>query len=303
MAQLSLSPACTKLVACAASFRIAMRYYYLSDVVSSIANRPVAAITGASSGIGAAFARKLAPGHDFILIARRKDRLEELARELSANHGSVCELLEADLTDEADLATVASALESNERLAILINNAGFGTKGLFWEATLESQQKMHELHVTATMRLSHGVLPRMVARNSGTLINVSSVSAFVRSAGSASYCATKSWMNAFSEALHLELRSIGSHVYVQALCPGYTYSEFHDALAVDRTKLAPKALWMTSEQIVDASLQGVQQRKFLVIPGWHYRLAASVLSKLPTGMRIALESRAGRRYGSAKASR
>jgi hypothetical protein len=244
----------------------------------------VAAITGASSGIGAAFAWKLAPGHDFILIARRKDRLEQLARELFAAHGSSAELLQADLTDEADLAKVAAALQANERLALLINNAGFGKPELFWEASLDSQETMQRLHVMATVRLSHGVLRGMVARDSGAVINVS----------------TKSWMAVFSEALHLELRSIGSKVYIQALCPGFTYSEFHDTFGVSRETLAPSQFWMTAEAVVEASLRGLRRRKFLVVPGWHYRLLTSALSSMPTGWRMALALSVARRRGATK---
>ena len=151
----------------------------------------------------------------------------------------------------------------------------------------------------ATMRLSYAALRNMVARDSGAVINVSSVAAFVRAARSASYCATKSWMAVFSEALHLELQSASSKVYIQALCPGYTYSEFHDALGVDREKLAPSWLWMTAEQVVDASLRGFLQRKFLVVPGWHYGVMTSVLSKLPTGLRL---STCFRRSAKARAS-
>lgn len=258
--------------------------------------RPVVAITGASSGIGAAFARKLAPGHDFVLIARRADKLEQLAQELAAKFGSRAEVVQADLSQERDLAMAAGTLERNQRLALLVNNAGFGTKGLFWEASLESQDKMHQLHVTATMRLTHVALRNMVSRGSGAVINVSSVAAFVRGIGSASYCATKSWMAVFSEALHLELRSIGSKVYVQALCPGYTYSEFHDSMGADRTQLAPSAMWMTAEQVVDASLRGMHKRRFLVVPGWRYWIVSALLPKMPVGWRISLESAEWRRW-------
>ncbi len=268
----------------------------MSSQVAASVSRPVVAITGASSGIGAAFARKLAPGHDFILIARRRDRLEQLSSELSAEYGSRADLLQADLSLETGLAEAAATLEANERLALLVNNAGFGTTELFWEASLESQEKMHRLHVMATMHLSHAVLRGMVARDHGAIINVSSVAAFVRAPGSASYCATKSWMTVFSEALHLELRSVGSNVYVQALCPGYTYSEFHETLGVDRKKLAPAPLWMTAEQVVDASLRGFRRQQFLVIPGWPYRLATSVVSKIPAGWRMALASAVTRRH-------
>ena len=129
--------------------------------------RSVAVITGASSGIGVVFARKLAAQHDLLLIARRKELLEALATELTALHGSVVSVLPADLTQEKDLALVADRIASEPNLALLVNNAGFGTRGVFWEANLEGQEQMHRLHVTATVRLSHAALKNMVGKNSG----------------------------------------------------------------------------------------------------------------------------------------
>jgi len=253
-------------------------------------DRPLAAITGASSGIGATFARKLAPDHDLLLIARRADRLEQLAGELLSQYGSHCECLKADLTEERDLGIVAERLEAEARLELLVNNAGFGTEGRFWEAGFASQEGMHKLHVMATIRLTHAALRNMVARDRGAIVNVASVAAFVRSARSASYCATKSWMAVFTEALYLELRGVGSKVSVQALCPGFTYSEFHDVAGLDRGKLASPAFWMTAEQVVESSLDGLRRSKLFVIPGWRYRMLTSILSKLPTGWRLAVET-------------
>ncbi len=256
--------------------------------------RNVVAITGASSGIGAAFARRLAPEHDLLLIARRQDRLEQISRELSSKYESRAEVLKADLTSETDLAMVAERIANEERLVLLVNNAGFGTKGRFWEAPVESQELMHKLHVMATLRLSHAALRNMVARDVGAVINVASVSAWVRVPGSIGYSATKSWMTVFTEGLHLELRSKGSHVAVQALCPGFTYTELHDNLGVDRSRLAGPRFWMTPQQIVDASLNGLQRRKLFVIPGWRYRLITAFLATVPTGLRLAIESIATR---------
>jgi uncharacterized protein len=257
--------------------------------------RTVVAITGASSGIGAAFARKLAPEHDLILIARRKDRLEEMAHEFSNRYGSCAEVLPADLASETDLAAAAKKIGDEKRLVLLVNNAGFGTKGRFWEAPLTTQEQMHKLHVMATVRLTHAALRNMVPRDSGGVINVASVSAWVRAQGSTSYCATKSWMIAFTEGLYLELRGLGSNTTVQALCPGYTYTEMHDTMAVDRHRLAGSKFWMTAEEVVEASLDGLRRGKLFVIPGWRYRLLTAVLSKLPIGVRLAVESRTERR--------
>ena len=120
---------------------------------------------------------------------------------------------------------------------------------------------MHKLHVMATLKLTHAALGKMVARDRGAVVNVSSVAAFIRSARSASYCATKTWMAVFTEALYLELRSVGSNVAVQALCPGFTYSEFHDVAGLDRRGLAPAAFWQSAEEVVEASLDGLRRGK------------------------------------------
>ncbi len=256
--------------------------------------RTVVAITGASSGIGEMFARRLAPEHDLLLIARRKERLQELAREFSDTQGSRVEVIQADLTSETDLAAVAERIGNEQRLVLLINNAGFGTKGRFWEVPLESQEQMHRLHVMATVRLTHAALRNMVPRDSGGIINVASVSAFVRSPGTTSYAATKTWMTTFTEGLYLELRGMRSNVTVQALCPGFTYSEFHDAMGADRSRLAGPAFWLTAEEVVDASLDGLGRRKLFVIPGWRYRLIAAFLSAVPTPLRLRIESVTGR---------
>jgi short-subunit dehydrogenase len=256
--------------------------------------RTLAVITGASSGIGATFARKLAPERDLLLVARRKERLEELAAELSARHQASVEILVADLSNPIEVASLAQRIASETRLGLLVNNAGFGTLGRFWEAPLQSQEQMHQLHVMATVGLTHAALKNMVPRDSGAIINVASVAAFARSQGSVSYCATKSWMNIFSEGLYLELRGIGSHVTVQTLCPGFTYSEFHDTMAIRREKLASKALWLTADRVVDDSLQGLKDGRLYVIPGWRYRLLTAVISKLPSKMRLAFELARGK---------
>ncbi len=248
--------------------------------------RPLALVTGASSGIGATFARRLAArGYDLVLVARRKERLEELAREIEDN-GARAGVLVADLADEADLERVAEHIGGFDRLDLLVNNAGFGARGLFFDTDLASQDRMHRLHVLATVRLTHAALKGMVARNSGGIINVSSVAAFWGSPNSTSYTATKAWMNSFTEGLHLELKSRGSAVKVQALCPGFTYSEFHDVAGMDR-KAIPASWWMTAEDVVDASLRGLDEGRLIVIPGARYRLIVLLRGLMPRSWRHA----------------
>ena len=247
---------------------------------------PTALITGASSGIGEVFARKLAArGYDLTLVARRADRLQQLARSLAVES----ELIIADLTTQEGLDRTEQTIRNSGKLEILVNNAGFGTKGRFWEADLTGQEAMHKLHVTATLRLTHAALRSMMPRGKGAIINVSSVAAFSQSEGGVSYCATKAWMNSFTEGLDIELRKIRSPIHVQALCPGFTVTEFHDTLGVDRRNV-PAFLWMKAEDIVDASLRGLDRSRVVVIPGWKYKLAAGVMRHLPYAMR----RRAGR---------
>ena len=258
----------------------------------------LAVITGASSGLGVVFARKLAAEHDLLLVARRKDRLDALAAELADEYGCEVEVLPADLADERELAVVADRIAVEPRLALLVNNAGFGARGLFWESDLEVQEQMHRLHVMATLRLSHAALKNLVAKNAGGVINVASVAAFLQRAGSVSYGATKRWMTAFTEGLHLELKGIGSAVRVQALCPGFTYTEFHATLGVDRESVAPSSLWLQPEFVVDESLKALRKGKLVVVPGWRYKAIVALVSKLPTPLRLAFET-----AGSTKNSR
>ncbi len=255
-------------------------------------NPPLAVITGASSGIGEVFARKLAARqHDVLLVARRRDRLEPLCAELQRDHGISANFLEADLAEPDALEAVAVRLASEPRLALLVNNAGFGTKGRFHEAPYEDQARMHRLHIDAILRLTRAALPGMVSRNSGAIINLSSVAAYARTPGNVSYCATKAWVSAFTEGIYLEMRNLGSNVAIQALCPGYTYSEFHDVLKVDRSSIAGKSLWMSAEDVVEASLQALPSRRLFVIPGWQYRLLTMILPRLPSVLRLAIEAK------------
>ena len=188
-----------------------------------------ALVTGASSGIGEVFARRLAKdGYRLILVARRQDRLDQLARDLPGT-----DTIAADLTLPRDLALVAARIASEPTMELLINNAGFGTKGFYWETAFEAQERMHLLHVMATMHLTRAALAAMVPRARGGVINVSSVAGFGQSPNNVSYCATKAWMNSFTEGLDLELRGSGSPVRVQALprLHRHRVSRFHGHVA------------------------------------------------------------------------
>jgi len=254
-------------------------------------DRPIALITGASSGFGEVFARKLAArGYDLILVARREDRLRTLAASLPVQ----AEVLSADLATEAGVAAVERAIRDCARLELLVNNAGFGTLWRFWEADIAGQVRMHEVHVMATMRLTHAALAGMVPRGRGGVISVSSVAAFGQSPGSVSYCATKAWINSFTEGLDMELRSVSSPVKVQALCPGFTVTEFHETLGMDR-KLIPDFLWLKADYIVQASLDGFDGGKVIVVPNWKYKILAALGKHTPHSLKRLVGRPGGKR--------
>jgi len=220
-------------------------------------------------------------------VARRADRLAELAASLPS-----AEILAADLADDSGVAAVADRIRATQDLELLVNNAGFGTKGRFWEA--EGQETMHRLHVLATVSLTRAALAAMVPRRRGAVINVASVAAFTMGVGNVSYCSTKAWMAVFSEGLAAELASIGSPVRVQALCPGYTYTEFHDVMGADRSTV-PARFWLDAEFVVRESLDALERGTLFVIPGAIYRWTARVLRLLPSGLRRRLAIANGRR--------
>lgn len=246
-----------------------------------------ALITGASSGIGEKFARRLAAmGFDLTLVARREERLRALADELSRTYGIRADVLPADLARDEDIARVSRAIEAQSDLVLLINNAGFGTRGSFTEVPLERHLDMIRVHDVAGVALSWSALPGMVERGRGAIINVSSIAAFFPSGGGATYTATKAYLNNFSEALAAELQGTG--VKVQALCPGFTYSEFHETSeyeGFDRGHI-PAALWLSAEQVVDESLAALSGDKVIVVPGRRYQaMVAAINSPLRGAIR------------------
>jgi len=251
-------------------------------------SKGLAVVTGASSGIGEVYAQRLAAqGYDLLLVARRKERLELLASSLAGKFGIRAEAFPADLSKDEGLRSVESRIAAADQLTMLVNNAGFGIRGLFQESDLERQEEMHRLHIIATMRLTHAALGGMMARGRGVIVNVSSVAAFSQSPWNTTYSATKTWMNSFTEALAVELKTLGAPIQLQALCPGFTVTEFHDAMGVSRS-IIPEGWWLTSEDVVDASLRGIERNTLIVIPGWRYKVYVFLLAFIPGFVRRAL---------------
>lgn len=259
---------------------------------------PLAVITGASSGIGASFARKLAArGFNLLLTARREDRLHSLAGEIRDLYHVEAEPLAADLTIDADRDGLAERIRAAPDLGLLVNDAGFGTMGYFHETGVRGQEAMHRLHVLNTVSLTHAALANLVPRaQAGTgIINVSSVAGFGLSPENVSYCATKHWMNAFTKGLAIELGARNSPVRVQALCPGFTLSEFHDTLGMDRGRI-PGSLWMTPDFVVEQSLRGYDRGKVLVVPGWRYKAIVVFMKFVPWAVMRRTSVALARRY-------
>lgn len=234
-----------------------------------------ALVTGASAGIGAEFCRQLSERCDRIIATgRRRDRLEALAAELADNTELHC--VEADLLTAEGRERVVAAIREHSPLTYLVNNAGFGTLGTFANSDLEAQQQQVDLHITATLALTHAALPAMIDAGAGSIINLSSVGAFFPYPTGMIYSGTKAFLNVFSEGLQAEVADQG--IKVQSLCPGYTYSEFHDRTGIadagfTRDQVPPE-MWMEASEVVKASLDALQSDQVIVIPGEHNQAMA-----------------------------
>lgn len=227
----------------------------------------VAVITGASSGIGAVYAERFAArGYDLLLVARREERLQELANKLQALHGINVEILPADLADERGIQAVEEAIRGNERIGVLVNNAGVAHLTPFTAGSAELHQADIALNITALTRMSLAALTRFQAQNSGTLINVASVVSLHARAGSSVYSGTKGYVLNFTRGLQEEVA--GTNVKIQAVLPAMTATEIWEVSGVSMENLPPAAI-MTTENLVDAALAGLDQGEAVTIPPLH----------------------------------
>jgi short-subunit dehydrogenase len=235
-------------------------------------------ITGASSGLGAEFARQLGSlGYNLILTARRKERLQQLAVSLQSMYGIYPQIQPADLSKLTDIENLVSMINNLDNLQFLVNNAGFGTVGRFHRVDTSKELAMVNVHMLAPVMLCRAAIPGMVSRDQGSIINVSSLAGLIP-IRNVLYHSTKAFLVNFSEALHSELH--GTHVNIQALCPGFILTEFHDTIEYSRfsRRGIPKFLWMTTDQVVMESLKSLSRGKLICIPGGIYHFAG-VLSR------------------------
>ncbi len=249
-----------------------------------------ALVTGASSGIGEEFARQLAKkGYDLVLVARRKDRLDKLASELSQTHGIAAEVLEADLSGTEGVSSVETRLAVGD-IDLLVNNAGFATRGNFAALSVWRELEEIDVNIKALMVLTHAALQSMVQRRKGTIINVGSTASFQPLPYLSTYAATKAFVLHFSEGVHEEVKAHG--VTVTCLCPGFVLTEFQQVAGLEERRLRNVGR-LSTRQVVAAALRGAASGKAIVVPGAFNRAMSTSVRAVP---RFAVRRVAGRLF-------
>jgi len=229
----------------------------------------VALVTGASAGLGVEFARQLSErGHRLVLVARRKERLDELANELGNARGVAVDLSEAGATAEL----MADIENAGEEIELLVNNAGFGLIGRFAELDAERQREMVDLNIGSLTELCRAVAPQMIARKRGAILNVASTAAFQPGPKMAVYFATKAYVLSLSEALHEELKPYG--IKVSCLCPGPTRTEFGDVAGFAGNGVFDQ-IAMSARDVVEIGLKGLDRNRAVVVAGWMNKVVAA----------------------------
>ncbi|MBU9664039.1 SDR family oxidoreductase [Burkholderia multivorans] len=230
-------------------------------------HRGTAVVTGASSGIGAIYADRLARrGYDLILVARSRTRLDALAQRITSDTRRSVEVIEADLNDRAALAAVEAKLKQDASITLLVNNAGIGTHTPLLESDVDAMARMIDLNVTALTRLTYAAVPGFVARGHGAVINIASIVALSPETLNGVYGGSKAFVLAFTQSLHHELADKG--VQVQAVLPGATATDFWQTGGLPIEHL-PKSIVMSASDMVDAALVGFERRELVTIPSLH----------------------------------
>jgi short-subunit dehydrogenase len=261
--------------------------------------RRLALVTGASAGIGAAFARIFARhGYDLALTARRAERLQALAQEARLRFGVEALVLPADLADPAAPGALLARLAAEGRVVdALVNNAGYGLPGGFANTRWEDQARFVQVMMTAPSELAHRVLPGMVGRRFGRIVNVASLAGLAPpAAGHTLYAASKAYLIKLSQSLHLEAKAAGVHV--TALCPGFTYSEFHDVNGTREQVAAstPRWLWMGADEVAAVGYQALEANRPVCVPGLANKALAGLAKLMPEALALAIMDSQGSRF-------
>jgi short-subunit dehydrogenase len=252
-----------------------------SAAAGSPPTRPVAVVTGGTSGIGAAFARRLAAeGYELVLVARDANHLRATADELHGRYGVPVAALPADLSTDAGCAAVEARLREDP-VAMLVNSAGRTLNRSFLKSTADDEERLLRLNVHAVMRLTGAALPGMVQRGRGDVVNVSSIAGFGAAMPGSTYSATKAWVTNFSDSIAQSVRPFG--VRVVALCPGYTRTTFHDRAGINMSKL-PTWMWLSADEVAREGLRDLRRGKVVSVPNWKYKTAAFAMRHLPRSL-------------------
>lgn len=261
--------------------------------------RRLALITGASAGIGAASARIYANhGYDVALTARRADRLEGLAAEIKLRSGVEAYAIPADLAEPTGVDSVLAAIAEQGRVVdALVNNAGYGLPGTYDSTAWADQAAFLQLMLTGVCEMTHKVLPGMVERKFGRIVNVASLAGLVPgAAGHTLYAATKGFLVKFSQSLHLE--NLATGVHVSALCPGFTYSEFHDVNGTrgQVSQGVPEWMWLGADEVAAAGYEAAEANRSICVPGAPNKAIAAIAKIVPDDWALALMASQGSRF-------
>lgn len=244
--------------------------------------RPVALVTGASGGLGREFALALAErGYDLVIVARREDRLIALKKEVSTRYSARAMVIAMDLAVPTTPREIHSIIEgSGLEVSYLVNNAGYGVRGRFLDVPWAVHADFLQVMIGSWLHLTHLLLPAMRARGHGRILNVSSLASLGPEPPGSLYSPAKYMMTSASRALRLNL--LGTGLHCTALCPGFTRTEFHDALGCrEQMNTLPKYMWMDARPVVEAGMRGVEENRAVVVPGWFNKLGACMCKLLP----------------------
>ena len=248
-------------------------------------SKGTALITGATSGIGAEFARQLAAeGYNLIITGRRKNEIKHIAAEIGEKTGAEVQVIIAELSEDTGREKVLRAIRKTGDLKVLVNNAGFGNEGLFHETDFASHEMMLNVHNLALMKFAHAAVPVMLKNDGGSIINLASIAAKDIMPGQSIYCASKAFVITFSEVLHMELRAKG--IKVQALCPGFTRTDFHDKMGYGSIQLPAAGFirWTTPDRVVKYSLKSLAKNRVICVPGFLNRFSFRLPGLLPRSL-------------------
>jgi short-subunit dehydrogenase len=249
-------------------------------------------VTGATSGIGRAYAVSFAKaGYDLIITGRRMDKLNALAHELREQCGICVRIIKAELSDDQDTQKLIKSIESRDNIHILVNNAGFGSGVEFCKNKLADHMRMLQVHVVVSIKLVYAVLPQMISRKEGAIINVSSLGAFIPAPGSSIYSATKLFLASFTESLHMEVHKHG--IRVQCICPGFTYSNFHERRDNGKVLKAGKFMWMEPDTLVAKSIKSLNHSNIVLVPGIINKLLIRIVALIPRRLYYFIMERSG----------